>query len=131
MAGRFLHRALALGLVSAAAWGAFTGAEARADTVTAAQRRAAGEFLAALAAGNAQAVAYAIHPGELDRLRLAPVGQHGLLSPLEVGLGRPEGFDGNGDGRHLYFFRREMSQVLFVDSRDRVTGTASKFSGRP
>ena len=48
MAGRFLHRALALGLVLAAAWGAFTGAEARADTVTAAQRRAAGEFLAAL-----------------------------------------------------------------------------------
>jgi hypothetical protein len=71
MAGRFLHRALALGLISAAALGAFTGAEARADTVTAAQRRAAGEFLAAVAAGNAQAIAYAIHPGELDRLRLS------------------------------------------------------------
>lgn len=43
---------------------------AHADDLSAAQRRAAGEYLAAVAAGDAQAVAYAIHPDELDRLRV-------------------------------------------------------------
>ncbi|MFM7625115.1 MAG: hypothetical protein ACKO7G_01345 [Gammaproteobacteria bacterium] len=43
---------------------------ARADDLSAAQRRAAGEYLAAIAAGDAQSVAYAIHPDELDRLRV-------------------------------------------------------------
>lgn len=43
---------------------------AHADDLSAAQRRAAGEFLAAVAAGDAQAVAYAVHPDELDRLRI-------------------------------------------------------------
>ena len=43
---------------------------ARADDLSAAQRRAAGEYLAAVAAGDAQAVAYAVHPDELDRLRI-------------------------------------------------------------
>ena len=47
-----------------------TAPAARADDLSAAQRRAAGEYLAAVAAGDAQAVAYAIHPDELDRLRL-------------------------------------------------------------
>ena len=41
-----------------------------ADPVSSAQRRAAGEFLSAVASGNAQSVAYAIHPAELDRLRV-------------------------------------------------------------
>ena len=40
------------------------------DELSAAQRRAAGEYLAAVASGDAQAVAYAVHPAELDRLRL-------------------------------------------------------------
>lgn len=40
-----------------------------ADDVSAAQRRAAGEFLAAAAAGDAQALAFALHPAELERLR--------------------------------------------------------------
>ena len=43
---------------------------AHADDLSAAQRRAAGEYLAAVASGDAQAVAYAVHPAELDRLRL-------------------------------------------------------------
>lgn len=43
---------------------------ARADDLSAAQRRAAGEYLAAVASGDAQAVAYAVHPDELDRLRI-------------------------------------------------------------
>ena len=43
---------------------------ALADELSAAQRRAAGEYLAAVASGDAQAVAYAIHPDELDRLRV-------------------------------------------------------------
>jgi hypothetical protein len=46
---------------------------ARADDVTGAQRRAAEEYLAALASGNTQAVGYAIHPSELDRLRITIV----------------------------------------------------------
>lgn len=47
-----------------------TAPAAHADDLSAAQRRAAGDYLAAVAAGDAQAVAYAIHPDELDRLRL-------------------------------------------------------------
>ena len=43
---------------------------ARADDLSAAQRRAAGEYLAAVAGGDAQAIAYAIHPAELDRVRI-------------------------------------------------------------
>ncbi|MBU3672490.1 MAG: hypothetical protein FGM43_08040 [Sinobacteraceae bacterium] len=42
---------------------------AAADDVSAAQRRAAGEFLTAAAAGDAQALAFALHPAELERLR--------------------------------------------------------------
>ena len=44
-----------------------------AESVSAAQERAAGEYLAAVAAGDAQAVAFAIHPTELDRLRIMVV----------------------------------------------------------
>jgi hypothetical protein len=42
---------------------------AAADKVSKAQERAAGEFLAAAASGDPQAVAYAIHPTDLDALR--------------------------------------------------------------
>lgn len=41
-----------------------------AESVTTGQERAAAEYLAAVAAGDAQAVAFAIHPTELDRLRI-------------------------------------------------------------
>jgi len=44
-----------------------------AESVTAGQERAAAEYLAAVAAGDAQAVAFAIHPTELDRLRIMTV----------------------------------------------------------
>ncbi|HEV7631521.1 MAG TPA: hypothetical protein VGO41_00940, partial [Steroidobacteraceae bacterium] len=40
-----------------------------ADDGTSSQHRAAEEFLAAVASGNAQGVALAIHPNELDLLR--------------------------------------------------------------
>ena len=43
---------------------------AHADDLTGAQRRAALEFLQAMASGDAQAVAYALHPSEADRLRI-------------------------------------------------------------
>lgn len=46
---------------------------ARADDVSGAQRRAAEEYLAALASGSTQAIGYAIHPSELDRLRITMV----------------------------------------------------------
>ena len=59
---------LPLLLLSCLAWA--LSSTARADDLSAAQRRAAGEYLAAVAAGDAQAVAYAIHPDELDRLRI-------------------------------------------------------------
>lgn len=41
-----------------------------AEEITGAQRRAAEEFLAAVASGSPQALAYAIHPAELDEFRL-------------------------------------------------------------
>ena len=44
-----------------------------AESVTAGQERAAAEYLAAVAAGDAQAMAFAIHPAELDRLRIVIV----------------------------------------------------------
>jgi len=44
-----------------------------AESVTTGQERAAAEYLAAVAAGDAQAVAFAIHPTELDRLRIMTV----------------------------------------------------------
>ena len=44
-----------------------------AESVGAGQERAAAEFLAAVAAGDAQSVAFAIHPTELDRLRIMVV----------------------------------------------------------
>ena len=43
---------------------------AHADDLSGAQRRAALEFLQAMASGEAQAVAYALHPSEVDRLRI-------------------------------------------------------------
>jgi hypothetical protein len=60
-----------------ASWGAcalllFAAAATVAQTVdlTGAQRRAALEFLQAMASGDAQAIAYALHPSETDRLRI-------------------------------------------------------------
>lgn len=43
---------------------------AHADELTGGQRRAALEFLQAMASGDAQTVAYALHPSEADRLRI-------------------------------------------------------------
>ncbi|MFM7396399.1 MAG: hypothetical protein ACKO42_04710 [Gammaproteobacteria bacterium] len=40
------------------------------ESVSGSQERAAAELLAAIAAGDAQAVAFTIHPAELDRLRI-------------------------------------------------------------
>ena len=58
-------------LLQAVATGLWIAQPAQAaESVTAAQERAAGEYLAAVAAGDAQAVAFAIHPAELDRLRI-------------------------------------------------------------
>lgn len=48
---------------------------AMAEDVSAAQRRAAAEYLTAVATGNAQAIGFAIHPDELARLRLALLAQ--------------------------------------------------------
>lgn len=63
-----LARLVAAGLVLAL--GSTTlSSTAAADDVSSAQRRAAGEFLAAAAAGDAQALAFALHPAELERIR--------------------------------------------------------------
>lgn len=45
------------------------GVAGAAERVSGAQERAAAEFLAAVASGDPQAVAYAIHPAELEELR--------------------------------------------------------------
>jgi hypothetical protein len=44
-----------------------------AESVSGSQERAASELIAAIASGDAQAVAFAIHPSELDRLRITIV----------------------------------------------------------
>jgi hypothetical protein len=58
---------------------------AQAQDVNAAQRRGAAEYLGALASGNAQAVGFAIHPAELDKLRLT------LLTQLRQEAARGDG----------------------------------------
>lgn len=63
-----LARLVAMGLVLALGSATLSGTAA-ADDVSSAQRRAAGEFLAAAAAGDAQALAFALHPAELERIR--------------------------------------------------------------
>lgn len=47
------------------------GSLARAESVTGAQRQAASDYLLAVSRNDPQAMAYAIHPGELDRLRFS------------------------------------------------------------
>ncbi|MFO7276169.1 MAG: hypothetical protein DIU56_003950 [Pseudomonadota bacterium] len=47
-----------------------TALPAQSTSVTSAQKKAAGEFLDAVASGDPQAVAYAIHPKDLEDLRL-------------------------------------------------------------
>jgi hypothetical protein len=58
---------------------------AQSQDVSAAQRRGAAEYLAALAAGSAQAVGFAIHPAELDKLRIT------LLTQLREEAARGDG----------------------------------------
>lgn len=69
-----MRRWIILGVlhVSLLVTGMVTAASA-AESVSAGQERAAAEYLAAVAAGDAQAVAFAIHPAELDRLRITIV----------------------------------------------------------
>lgn len=78
---------------------------AAAEDVTAAQRRGAAEYLAAVASGSAQSIAYAIHPDELDRLRL------GILARL-----REEATRGDGSRRSRLF-----GSVVSVQDVERLT----------
>jgi hypothetical protein len=66
----FLWRYTRAALLSAGLLLSLAAPVRAAETVSGAQERAAGEYLAAVAAGDAQAVAFAIHPTELDRLRI-------------------------------------------------------------
>jgi hypothetical protein len=65
--------------------GAAITTAAQAQDVSAAQRRGAAEYLGALAGGSAQAVGFAIHPAELDKLRLT------LLTQLRAEAARGDG----------------------------------------
>jgi len=65
--------------------GAAASSVAQSQDVNSAQRRGAAEYLAALASGSAQAVGYAIHPAELDKLRLT------LLTQLREEAARGDG----------------------------------------
>jgi hypothetical protein len=80
----------ALGLILAATLAA--SAPAAAQDVSGAQRRGAAEYLAAAASGSAQAIAFAVHPDELDRLRL------GILAVL-----REEAAQGDNSRRARLF----------------------------
>lgn len=88
-----------------------------AEDVSAAQRRAAGEYLAALGGGGGQALGYALHPSELDRLRV------GLMNTL-----RDEAARGDGTVRARLFgaavsqteVERWTSLVLFTNLSRRL-----------
>lgn len=79
LAGFIVSMTLVLGL------GPAGQALAQTQDVSAAQRRGAAEYLAALAGGSAQAVGFAIHPSELDKLRLT------LLTQLRQEAARGDG----------------------------------------
>ena len=101
----------------AALWLVCASAPAFAEDVSAAQRRAAGEYFAALAAEGGQALGYALHPSELDRLRV------GLMNTL-----RDEASRGDGTVRARLFgaavsqteVERWTSLVLFTNLSRRL-----------
>lgn len=80
---RHTVRALAMFVVTICTAGLAGAADA--DEVSAAQRRGAAEYLAAIAGGSAQAVGFAIHPDELERLR------RGMLAQLREEAARGDG----------------------------------------
>lgn len=83
--GAGLWRRAWLAIAAVLCVGAAASGFAQSQDVSAAQRRGAAEYLAALAAGSAQAVGYAIHPAELDKLRLT------LLTQLREEAARGDG----------------------------------------
>jgi hypothetical protein len=83
--GAGLWRRAWLAMAALLCVGAAASGFAQSLDVNAAQRRGAAEYLAALAAGSAQAVGYAIHPAELDKLRLT------LLTQLREEAARGDG----------------------------------------
>jgi len=95
---------------------AFLAPAALADGVSNSQERAAAEYLAALASGSMQNLAYAIHPSEIDRLRL------GILSTLREEAAR-------GDARAR---ARLFGAATSLADVERLTGPSffAAFAGR-
>jgi hypothetical protein len=113
-----------------------------------AQRRAAEEFLDAVASGNPQAVAYAIHPADLEALRTKILTQlreeagrgDGTIRARLFGPGRPLAeierltpidFYANL-GRKLYLFGREYKDATYfaaIPDKDGVVQVVLKAKG--
>lgn len=95
-----------------------------AEAVSSAQERAAAEYLAAVAAGDAQAMAFAIHPAELDRLRIM------LVQRLREEAGRGESamrvrlF---GDAMPLADIERQTSVNLFRSLAPRLVARSRAY----
>jgi hypothetical protein len=91
---------------------------ASAESVSGSQERAASELLAAMASGDMQAVAFAVHPSELDRLRIMIVQRLRDEAARGESTVRTRLF---GDAMPLGDIERQTSVNLFRNSGRRLT----------
>jgi hypothetical protein len=91
---------------------------ASAESVSGSQERAASELLAAMASGDMQAVAFAVHPSELDRLRIMIVQRLRDEAARGESTVRTRLF---GDAMPLGDIERQMSVNLFRNIGRRLT----------
>ena len=94
------------------------GLQARAESVTGAQRQAASDYLLAVSSTDLQAVAYAIHPAELDRLRF------GVLQKLREESAR----GGNTIRERLFGSAMPLSDVERLTSANLFRAVARRWS---
>lgn len=94
------------------------GLQARAESVTGAQRQAASDYLLAVSSTDLQAVAYAIHPAELDRLRF------GVLQKLREESAR----GGNAIRERLFGSAMPLSDVERLTSANLFRAVARRWS---
>ncbi len=110
-------RNVLLGMLFLLLWGAgVTRAAVNADKPTGAQKQAVEDFLDAVASGNPQAVAFAIHPAELDALRAR------ILTQLREEAGR-------GDGTlrvRLFGAGRPLAEIEHLTAIDFYTALGRK-----
>ena len=94
------------------------GLQARAESVTGAQRQAASDYVLAVSSTDLQAVAYAIHAAELDRLRF------GVLQKLREESAR----GGNAIRERLFGSAMPLSDVERLTSANLFRAVARRWS---